>query len=131
MGPALVLAGSLAACLLVLGVALRRSTGPGRTEAWRAREALPWVLAAELVAGALLLVFPRVPVAVVVGVHAYLAVAIIALWRLARLDAASDWMTPPQRRLRLVASAAGIAWLGIVLGLLLWIAEMLDTGLAG
>jgi hypothetical protein len=131
MGPAVVLAGSLAVCLLILGVAMRRTTDPERAEAWRLREALPWVLAAELVAGGLLIVFPRVPIAVAVGVHAYLAVAIIAMWRLVRLDAASDWMTPDQRRLRLVASGIGVAWLGIVLGLLLWIAELLDGGIGG
>jgi hypothetical protein len=130
MGPAVVLAGALAACLLVLGVAMRRASGPRLADAPRIREALPWVLAAELVAGAMLLVFPRVPIAVVMGVHAYLAVALIAMWRLVRLDATSPWMTPSQRRLRLVASAIGVAWLGIVLGLALWIAVLLEGGLA-
>ncbi len=66
-----------------------------------------------------------------VGVHAYLAVAIFAMWRLVRIDGASPWMTAERRRVRLVVSAIGVAWLGIVLGLLLWIAELLDGGLAG
>ncbi len=128
MGPAVVLAGALGACLLLVGVAMRRVSGPPGLDPPRIRGALPWVVAAELVAAALLVVFPRVPVAVVVGVHGYLAVAIVAMWRLVRLDTASPWMSPEQRRLRLVGSAVGIGWLGIVLGLLLWIADLLDRG---
>jgi uncharacterized membrane protein len=126
MGPAAAFLGALVALsLLVLGATLRR-TGPGsRRGVPPFRRAVPWAVGGMVLVGGALLVIPAVPPIVVAGLVAYTGVATTAMWRMATLDRASRWMPPSRRIARLGMTAAGLTWLGIVLGLLLRIADMI------
>lgn len=125
MEPAAILVALIALSLFLLGVTLRRS-GPGsRRHVPPFRRAAPWVAIGVVVVGAVLLEIPSVPPIVMVGMVAYTGVATAAMWRMATLDRASRWMPPSRRVARLGVTAVALAWLGIVLGLLLRIADML------
>ena len=130
MGPAVLLGGLVVLCLLVLASALagtRRGTA-GRPLAYRA--AAPLVVAAMLVVAGVLGLVVNAPALVVAGLTAYTGVAVAAMWRLIQLDRASRWMEPGRRRFRIAISIVATAWLGIVLGLCLWIAASIASGVA-
>ena len=129
MGPAVVLGGLVVLSVVVLGVTLGTSPRGSRMDLPALRRALPWVLAGTVAVGvALLFVLPDVPWLVPLGLMAYAAVAIAAVWRLVTLDRASNWMTPSQRLARIAISSVALTWLGVVLGLLLLIAAYVLEG---
>jgi len=74
--------------------------------------------------GGVLVVIPAVPPIVIAGVMAYTGIAATAIWRMASLDEASPWMARSRRLARFGVAAVALTWLGLVLGLLLWIAGM-------
>jgi hypothetical protein len=74
--------------------------------------------------GGVLVVIPAVPSIVVAGVMAYTGIAATAIWRMASLDEASPWIAKSRRLARFGVAAVALTWLGLVLGLLLWIADM-------
>ncbi len=131
VGPVLVLGGLVVLCLLALGLAMRSAPRSARPRELAFRQASPWVVAAMLIVGAVLLAIPGVPALVVVGLMAYAGVAVAATWRMVRLDRDSRWMEPSHRKARIVLSVVALSWLGIVLGLLLWIAAAIAGGLYG
>jgi len=124
MGPVLVLGGLVVLCLLALGVTMRYAPRSPRTRELAFRQATPWVVAAVAIVGVVLVVIPRVPPLVIVGLMAYAGVAVAALWRMVRLDRGSRWMEPSHRLARFALSVVALSWLGVVLGLLLWIAAL-------
>ena len=81
-----------------------------------------------LIVGVLLGVVAHAPPLVVVGLMAYTGVAATAMWRMVQLDRRSRWMEPDRRRFRIGISIVALAWLGIVLGLFLWIAASIASG---
>jgi hypothetical protein len=85
---------------------------------------LPWTLGGVLVVGSVLLALPGVPPIVIVGLTAYARVAVTAVWRLASLDRGSRWMPQSRRLVRLGIAAVALTWLGIVLGLLLRLVDL-------
>jgi hypothetical protein len=125
MGPAVVVGGVVALSLLAVGLTMRRTAPGSRSQTPPFRQALPWVLGGVLVVGTILVVMPGVPAVVTVGLVAYTGVAVTSMWRLAALDRSSRWMTPARRRTRFGIAAVALTWLGIVLGLLLRIADLL------
>jgi hypothetical protein len=129
MGSALALGCAVALSLLVLGIASRRAAPTSRLRTPPARQALPWIVAGMAVVGGTALVIPGMPAVVVVGLTAYAGVAILVAWRMVSLDRASRWMPPEQRRGRLVVTVIGLTWLGVVLGLLLRIADLVAGAL--
>ncbi|HEY4189259.1 MAG TPA: hypothetical protein VGM28_02475 [Candidatus Limnocylindrales bacterium] len=130
MGPAVVIGGLVVLSLLVLGVTLGARPRPGVRRELPFRQALPFV-AGILVAVAVVLAVLEVPTLVLVGLVAYVGVAATAVWRMARLDRGSRWMEPNVRIARLAISVVALTWLGIILGLLLWIAAYLAAGPIG
>lgn len=127
MLPAFVLGGLVAASLLLIAVTLGRVRRPAHRRARPFRASLPWIALAVVVVGGALVVVPGVPAMAVVGLMAYTAVAAAATFRMASLDATSPWMTPSQRRARIGFTVVALTWLGIVLGLLLRIADLLAS----
>lgn len=125
MGPAVILGALVALSLLVLGATLRQTGSWSRRQLTPFREAAPWVTGGVLVVGCVLVAIPRVPPVVIGGLVAYTGVAITAIWRMATLDRASRWMPPSRRLTRLAITAVALTWLGVVLGLLLRIADMI------
>ncbi len=125
MGPAFALGALLVLSLVALGVTLRASPRSPRRADLSMRRAVPWIAIVVAVVGLVLLAIPRVPPLVVVGLMVYAAVAAAAMWRMASLDRGSRWMAPSSRTARLGISAIALTWLGIVLGLLLRIADLL------
>ncbi len=83
-----------------------------------------------LLVGVLLGGVVHAPALVVVGLTAYAGVAVAAMWRMVQLDRRSRWMDPARRRFRIGISVVAVAWLGIVLGLSLWIAASIASGVA-
>lgn len=124
MRPPVVLLGVVALSLLVLGTAMYRTGRPPRGQTPRLRRGVPWVMGAVLAVGGLLVLIPAVPSIVVAGLMAYTGVAATAVWRMAGLDRASPWMTRSRRLARMGISALALTWLGLVFGMLLWIAGM-------
>ena len=128
MGPAVLLAGLVALSLLVLGATMRRS---GRRPTHRPtppfRNAVPWVVGAMVTIGVVLVIVQGVPRIVIVGLVAYTGVAVAGIWRMASLDRVSSWMVPSQRIARIGFTTVALTWLGIVLGLLLRIADMVAS----
>lgn len=129
MGPAIVVGGVVAAAMFVLGIRLERGPrSPGRREL-RYRRALPWVAGMMTLVATLLISIPRAGPAVVLGLVLYAGLAAAAVWRMVTLDRASAWLPPARRHARFAMSIIGLTWLGIVLGLLLWIAGLVaDLG---
>jgi hypothetical protein len=125
MGPAVALAGLLAFCLLLFGVTMRRTGRMARRPVTPIRLVVPWVVAGVAIVAIVLVVIPGVPPVVILGLVTYTAVAVTATWRMASLDRASAWMPPSQRAARLGITAFALTWLGLVLGLLLRIADLL------
>ena len=121
MPPIVALGGFLILSLFAVAVTLRSvpSSAPGRELSFR--RAAPWIVAAVTVVGVGLAVI-RVPPLVIAGLMVYAGVAVAAMWRLVRLDRGSRWMAPAHRNARIAISIVALTWLGIVLGLLLWIA---------
>ena len=124
MEPVLLLGGLVAGCLAVLGVAMRRAPRPSYRTAAPFRRAVPWVVGAMVVVAAGLTLVPGIPPVVMAGLVAYTGFAVTATWRMASLDRVSPWMVPARRRARLGFSILSLAWLGVVLGLLLGLADM-------
>jgi hypothetical protein len=125
MGPAVVLCGVLALSLLVLGATLH---GHGRRSCGQSpplRQGAPWIVGGVLAVGIALVAVPAIPPIVIAGLMAYTGVAATAAWRMAGLDRASPWMTQSRRLARLGVASVALTWLGVVLGLLLWIADMI------
>ncbi|HEY6569548.1 MAG TPA: hypothetical protein VIZ22_04620 [Candidatus Limnocylindrales bacterium] len=122
MAPVVALGGLVVLSLLAVAATLRSAPGgvPGRELSFRM--ALPWIVAAVSLVGLLLVALPGVPWLVIAGLMAYAGVAVAAMWRLVRLDRASPWMAPAHRTARIAISIVALIWLGIVFGLLLWIA---------
>jgi hypothetical protein len=83
-----------------------------------------------LLVGGALAAIPGVPLVVILGLVAYAGVAVAGTWRMASLDRASPWMVPSRRRARIGFAAIGLTWLGLVLGLLLRIADLLAASAA-
>ena len=130
MAPAVAIGGLVVLSLFALALTLRARPRPGSRVELRTIWAVPFVSAAVLVVGlVLLLLIPGVTPLVVVGLMAYTGVAAAAIWRMARLDSGSRWMEPSHRRARIAISAMALTWLGIILGLLLGIAAAIADGL--
>lgn len=122
-----VVGGIVAAALFAIGAeAERRPHAPGRRDLDR-RHALPWMAGTVILTVILLAAMSITIPIVIVGVTIYSGFAAFAIWRMATLDRASSWLPPSRRNARLAVSVIGLAWLGIVLGLLLWIADLLVT----
>ncbi len=124
MEPAIILGGFVALALLLLAAAMRRTRRPSGRAAPPFRRAAPWVAGGVLVVGAGLLAIPGVSPVVIAVLPAYAGVAIAGMWRMASLDSVSPWMPPSRRRARLGATAIAVTWLGLVLGLLLAIVDL-------
>jgi hypothetical protein len=124
MAAAVVIGVIVAATLLAMGGGAEwRARRFGRPSLDR-RRALPWMGgAAILVLSLLIAVSVRAPI-VLVGLAAYAGFAAFAVWRMATIDRGSSWLPPSRRQARFAFSVIGLTWLGIVLGLLLWIADM-------
>jgi uncharacterized membrane protein len=127
MGPAIFLGGLVALSLLVLGATTRRAGQTSRTQTPPFREAVPWVAGGVLAVGGVLMLIPGVPAVVTAGLVAYTGVAVTAVWRMASLDRVSRWMLPSRRLARLGITAVALTWLGLVLGLLLRIADLVAS----
>ncbi len=128
MGLAVLIGGLVVLSLLVLGVTLLGSRRSLKGRPVSFGPAVPLIAFGVALVGIVLVVIPRVPALVIVGSMAYTGVAVAAMWRMAQLDRGSRWMEPSQRRFRLGISIVAVAWLGIVLGLLLWIAAYIAGG---
>ncbi len=124
MRPAVVLWGVLALGLLVLGATLVRTARASRRQGSPFRRDVPWILGGVLAVGGVLVVIPAVPSIVIAGVMAYTGIAATAIWRMGSLDEASPWMAQSRRLARFGIAAVALTWLGLVFGLLLWIADM-------
>jgi len=129
MRPAVVLWGVVALGLLVLGATMYRAARAPRRQTPPFRRDLPWIMGGVLAVGGVLVVIPAVPSIVVAGVMAYTGIAATAIWRMASLDEASPWMTQSRRLARFGIAAVALTWLGLVFGLLLWIADMVAHAL--
>lgn len=125
MGPAMLIGGAVAAAMFALGARLERGPRtPGRREV-RRRRALPWVVGTMAFVGGVLLTIPVGSAVVALGLLVYSGLAAALTWRMVTLDRASAWLAPSRRRARLAVSVIGLTWLGVILGLLLWIADLL------
>ena len=128
MGLAVILGGLVVLSLFVLGATLLGSRRSAKDRPVSFGPVVPLIAFGVVLVGVVLVVIPRVPTLVIVGSMAYTGVAVAAMWRMAQLDRGSRWMEPTQRRFRLGISIVALAWLGIVLGLLLWIAASIAGG---
>jgi hypothetical protein len=124
MRPAIVLWGVVALSLVVLGATMVRTARAPRRPTPPFRRDVPWIMGGILAMGGVLVVIPAVPPIVIAGVMAYTGIAATAIWRMASLDEASPWMARSRRLARFGVAAVALTWLGLVLGLLLWIASM-------
>jgi hypothetical protein len=124
MGPSIVLGVLVALSLLVLGVTMRRTRRPSHRPIPSFRQAVPWILGGLLAVGGVLMAIPAVPPMVTAGLVAYTGVAVTATWRMATLDRVSPWMPPSRRLARVGITVVALTWLGLVLGLLLGIADL-------
>ena len=130
MGPAVLLGGLIVLSLVVIAAALV-GVRPGAVARPAAlRGAVPIVALGMLLVGGGLGVVVHAPPLVVVGLMTYTGVAVAAMWRMVQLDRRSRWMDPARRRFRIGISIVAVAWLGIVLGLFLWIAASIASGAA-
>lgn len=127
MLPAFILGSLVAACLLLVVATVGRIRRPAHRPARPFRAVLPWVALAVVAVGGALAAVPGMPGMVVVGLMAYTAVAVAALFRMATLDATSPWMPPSRRHARIGFTLVALTWLGIVLALLLRIADLLAS----
>lgn len=127
MGPAIALVGLVAMSLLILGATMRRTGRTSRTQTPPFRSAVPWIAGAMLIVGGILVAVPGIPAGVVAGLVIYAGVAVTAMWRLVTLDRASRWMTPSRRLARFGFSAVALTWLGLVLGFLLDVADLITN----
>jgi hypothetical protein len=129
MRPAAVLWGVVALSLLVLGATMYRTVRAPHRQTSPFRRDVPWIIGGALAVGGILVVIPAVPLIVVVGVMAYTGIAATATWHMASLDGASPWMADSRRLARFAIAAVALTWLGLVFGLLLWIAAMVANAL--
>ncbi len=114
-----------ALALFALGLRTERSPRMRGTRVVSYRRGLPWVVGAMLLMGSVLTAIPGVPLVVVIGLVPYTGLAVMATWRMSSLDRASPWMLPSHRLARFGFSLLGLTWLGIVLGLLLQIVDLI------
>ncbi len=121
------LGGFVACSLLVLGATMRQTGRRAGRQPPVFRRAVPWIAGGVLAVAAILVAIPGVPPIVIGGLIGYTAVAIAAIWRMASLDHQSRWMTPSRRLARFGISAIALTWLGLVLGLLLGIADLIAS----
>jgi hypothetical protein len=131
MGPAVVLAGLVALSLLLLGATLRRTDRAARRQTPPLRYAVPWIVGGVAVVDMVLVAIPAVPPMVIAGLTVYTGVAVTAIWRMANLDRTSRWMLPSRRRARIAFTAVALVWLGLILGLLLGIADLVARAPSG
>ena len=124
MRPAIALWGVVALSLVVLGATMVRTARAPRRQTPPFLRDVPWIMGGILAMGGVLVVIPAVPPIVIAGVMAYTGIAATAIWRMASLDEASPWMARSRRLARFGVAAVALTWLGLVLGLLLWIASM-------
>ena len=124
MHSAVVLWGAVALGLLMLGATVYRATRAPRRQTPAFRRDVPWIVGGVVAVGGALVVIPAVPSIVVAGVMAYTGIAATAIWRMGSLDEASPWMARSRRLARFGIAAVALTWLGLVFGLLLWIADM-------
>jgi len=129
MRPAIVLWGVVALSLLILGATMYRTARAPHRKTPPLRPDVPWIMGGVLAVGGVLVVIPAVPSIVVAGVMAYTGIAATAIWRMASLDGASPWMAQSRRIARFGIAAVALTWLGLVFGLLLWIADMVAHAL--
>src|SRR5512140_2930128 len=129
MRPAIVLWGVVAVSLLVLGATMYRTARAPRGQTPPFRRDVPWIMGGVLAVGGALVVIPAVPLIVVAGVMVYTGIAATAIWRMASLDESSPWMAQSRRLARFGIAAIALTWLGLVFGLLLWIADMVAHAL--
>lgn len=128
MGLAVVLGGLVVLTLGILGATLLGSRRAATDRRVSFGPAMPLIVFGVVLVGMVLVVIPRVPTLVIVGSMAYTGFAVAAMWRMVQLDRRSRWMEPSQRRFRIGISVVALTWLGIVLGLLLWIAAYIAGG---
>jgi hypothetical protein len=128
MGPALLLGGLIVLSLFVLATALVGITPGPTSRPVTYRYAIPVVVLGTVLVGVMLGVLAHAPPLVVVGLTTYTGVAATAMWRMVQLDRGSRWMEPARRRFRIGISIVAVVWLGIVLGLCLWIAASIASG---
>ena len=131
MSPAVVLWGVVALGLLVLGATVYRTARSPHGQTPPFRRDVPWIIGGVLAVGGFLVVIHAVPSIVIAGVMAYTGIAATAIWRMASLDGASPWMAQSRRLARFGIAAVALTWLGLVFGLLLWIADMVANALQG
>jgi len=125
MGLAIVVGGLVAGAMFALAASLDRGPrSPARRNLHR-RHALPWAAGTMALVGGLLIAIPIASAVVILGLVLYSGLAAAVVWRMATLDRASAWLPPSRRRARFTMSVIGLTWLGIVLGLLLWIADLI------
>ena len=129
MRPATVLWGVVALSLLVLGATMYRTARAPHRQTPPLRRDVPWIMGGVLAVGGVLVVIPAVPSIVIAGVIAYTGIAATAIWRMASLDGASPWMAHSRRLARFGIAAVALTWLGLVFGLLLWIADLVANAL--
>jgi len=128
MGLAVALGGLVVLTLGILGAMVLGGRRAAKDREVSFGPALPLIAFGIVLVGLVLGVVPRVPTLVIVGSMAYTGVAVAAMWRMVQLDRGSRWMEPSQRRFRIGISIVAMTWLGIVLGLLLWIAASIAGG---
>jgi hypothetical protein len=131
MGPAVVLLGLLALSLVALGVTMRQTAPASRTQVPPFRLAVPWIAGGMIAAAVVLVALPGVAPVVTAGLTVYTGVAVAALWRLASLDRRSRWMLPSERRARVGISVVALTWLGVILGLMLRLADLVASAPPG
>jgi hypothetical protein len=127
MGPVVVAGGVAAMALFVIGFRTERHPRAGRARNLDRRRALPWMAGAVILVISLVAATSTTGPIVMLGLVPYAAFAAFAVWRMAVLDRASIWLPPSRRQARLAVSLIGLTWLGVVLGLLLWIADLVAS----
>ncbi len=131
MGLAVLLAALVVLYLFGLGLAMRRAPRVPGSRTVPYRRALPWITGGMALAASVLAAIP-LPGIVIVSITIYTGLAVAAVWRMASLDRASVWMLPSRRLARISLSVVALIWLGSMLALLLWIADMVaEYALAG
>jgi len=131
MGLAIAFGGLVAVAMFAFGASLDRGPrSPGHRQL-HPRHALPWVAGTMLLVGSVLVATPITSPLVMIGLVLYAGLAAAVVWRMATLDRASAWLPPSRRRARFTVSVIGLTWLGMVLGLLLWIADQVAGFAAG
>jgi len=123
MGLAVLLAALVVMYLFGLGLAMRRAPRVPGSRTVPYRRALPWIAGGMVLAASIVSEIP-LPGIVIASITIYTGLAVAGVWRMASLDRASVWMLPSRRLARISLSVVGLIWLGSVLALLLWIADM-------